>query len=943
MGSGGVVPPAGQFLGKSILQVIFGISAMLDETIKCVLGPTNTGKTFYAVDRMLGHASGMIGFPLRLLARENYDKIVARIGASQVALITGEEKIIPANARYFCCTVEAMPLERDVDCMVIDEIQLAADKERGHVFTDRLLHARGRRETMFLGAETMRPLLAKLFGNAEYVRRERFSRLSYAGQKKVTRLQRRSAIVTFSAANVYRLAELVRRQRGGAAIVMGALSPRTRNAQVELYQNGDVDFMIATDAIGMGLNMDISHVALAEDTKFDGQGMRHLAASEIAQIAGRAGRHMTDGTFGVTEDCQPFEQEIIDQIEAHSFPAVTFVYWRNRKLDFTSIRGLLASLEAKAPYPFLLRKTDAVDHVTLASLAERDEVRALADNPGRIRLLWDVAQIPDFRNIMTDSHVVMLARIFDDLARNGQLDTSWVTAQINHLDRLDGDIDTLMARISHIRTWTYITHKSGWLEAKQDWQALAKSIEDRLSDELHTRLTQRFVDRRAAHLSRRLKESANLMAAVRLDGTVLVEGEEVGTLTGFSFVPSLNAGVGDSDERTMILSAARKGLPDEIERRVSALVISATPAFSLDNKGVVSWRGAEIARLRGSEILYQPTVQLIDSDLLSDDQKARIASRLVQFVTEHVQEVLPKLSALHAPESLLAPENAAAQNMANTEQPASAEQPETEDAKPAREPAELSGAAKGILFQLYEGLGTVSRQQLADQMKALAETDKPLLARLGIRMGVENLFMPDMLKPAPIKLKLLLFSLFHNEWPASGLPPEGRVSFDNPDDASTAYWRVAGFQPIGSKIMRVDMIERVSALVRAAARAGSFAVSDDMMSLAGVGRDEMGRMIADLGFISAGEQASEDPEKPAIQLFQRPKRQRSSQHRPAQNRPAQNNRPSGQKQGAGRHKQQKARGGKPRHGGGGASHAPSHKPKEMDPNSPFAVLAALKK
>jgi len=931
---------------------------MLDETIKCVLGPTNTGKTFYAVDRMLGHASGMIGFPLRLLARENYDKIVARIGASQVALITGEEKIIPANARYFCCTVEAMPLERDVDCMVIDEIQLAADKERGHVFTDRLLHARGRRETMFLGAETMRPLLAKLFGNAEYVRRERFSRLSYAGQKKVTRLQRRSAIVTFSAANLYRLAELVRRQRGGAAIVMGALSPRTRNAQVELYQNGDVDFMIATDAIGMGLNMDISHVALAEDTKFDGQGMRHLTASEIAQIAGRAGRHMTDGTFGVTEDCQPFEQEIIDQIEAHSFPAVTAIYWRNRKLDFTSIRGLLASLDAKAPYPFLLRKTDAVDHVTLASLAERDEVRALADSPGRIRLLWDVAQIPDFRNIMTDSHVVMLARIFDDLARNGQLDTGWVTAQINHLDRVDGDIDTLMARISHIRTWTYITHKSGWLEAKQDWQALAKAIEDRLSDELHIRLTQRFVDRRAAHLSRRLKESANLMAAVRLDGTVLVEGEEVGTLTGFSFVPSLNAGVGDSDERAMILSAARKGLPDEIERRVSALVISATPAFSLDNKGVVSWRGAEIARLRGSEILYQPSVQLIDSDLLSDDQKARITGRLVQFVTEYVQQLLPKLSLLNSPERLLVRPETSSEDLLlaevpepadiadatdiATEEPAEkTEKTENTEKTEKTEPAELSGAAKGILFQLYEGLGTVSRQQLAEQMRALAETDKPLLARMGIRMGVENLFMPEMLKPAPIKLKLLLFSLFHNEWPESGLPPEGRVSFDNPDDASAAYWRVAGFQPLGSKIMRVDMIERVSALVRAAARAGSFAVSDDMMSLAGVGRDEMGRMIGDLGFVSAGEQASEDPEKPAIQLFQRPKRQRASQNRTSQNRP-QHNRPAGQKQGAGRHKQQNTRAGKPRHGGGG-THDGLRKPKEIDPNSPFAVLAALKK
>lgn len=917
---------------------------MLDETIKCVLGPTNTGKTFYAIDRMLGHASGMIGFPLRLLARENYDKIVARIGVGQVALITGEEKITPPHARYFCCTVEAMPLERDVDCMVIDEVQLAADKERGHVFTDRLLHARGRKETLFLGSETMRPLLAKLFGGAELVRRERFSKLSYAGQKKVTRLQRRSAIVTFSAANVYRIAELVRRQRGGAAIVMGALSPRTRNAQVDLYQNGDVDFMIATDAIGMGLNMDISHVALAEDVKFDGSHMRQLHAHEIAQIAGRAGRHMTDGTFGVTEECNPLEQEIIDQVEFHQFAAVKAVYWRNRKLDFTSLRGLIASLETKPPYPFLMRKLDAVDHITLIALSEREDVAKLADSPGRLRLLWDVAQIPDFRNMMTDNHVVMLAQIFGYLAKNGKLDSSWVSSQISHLERLDGDIDTLMARISHIRTWTYITHKSGWLESKQDWQALAKSIEDKLSDELHERLTQRFVDRRAAHLSRRMKESANLMAAVRLDGTVLVEGEEVGSLNGFTFIPNVSSNGLESDERTMILSAARKGLPDEIERRVSALVISASPAFSVDEKGVVSWRGAEIARMKSAEQLYQPHLQLIDSDLLNDDHKNRIADRLSLFVKEHVHTILGNLALFSDIEALETKLKTAAQTGTDKGRPAevaannlaAAEGAKNEEKTAADEPSQtvqsvpFSGAAKGILFQLYENLGTVSRHQLHEQMKSLEDTDKPKLARLGIRLGVENIFMPDMLKPAPIKLRALLFSLHHQQWPENGIPPEGRVKFDDPNTADAAYWRATGYQPLGQKVMRVDMIERVSALVRAAARSGPFAVSEEMMSLAGMSREEMGQIVLDLGFVTAGEQPSEDAEKPAIPLYQRAKTRRQSSDRPRSSKPkaAQRNKP---KHG---HRQAK---------GKTSANPKRSAPEQIDPNSPFAVLAALKK
>ena len=911
-----------------------------DPQLKFVLGPTNTGKTFYAVDRMMGYPSGMAGFPLRLLARENYDKMVAKLGASRVALITGEEKIIPPNASYFCCTVEAMPLTRDVDCLIVDEIQLCGDKDRGHVFTDRLLHARGRQETLFLGADTMRPILQQLFPDGEFVYRERLSRLSYAGHKKASRLPRRSALVAFSASEVYRLAELVRRQRGGTAVVMGALSPRTRNAQVELFQNGDVDFMIATDAIGMGLNMDIGHVALADDIKFDGRSVRHLYPAEIAQIAGRAGRHTTDGTFGTTEGCRTFEQELIDAVEGHRFAPVRGLYWRNRKLNFNSLDGLLNALEAPPPSPLMMKKADADDHLTLAALADNDEVRSLADNPGRLRLLWDVVQIPDFRQSMTDSHVVMLTRIFTELASDGRLKKDWVSSQLQHLDRLDGDIDTLMTRIAHIRTWTYITHKTGWTDDAEGWPELARAIEDRLSDELHNRLTQRFVDRRAAHLSRRLKESVPLLASVRLDGSVLVEGEEVGSLHGFSFIPSL----AESEEKAIILAAARKGLPDEIERRVAALSISADPAFKLDAKGQLFWREAVIARLVKSEVLYAPRVEVADSDLLSHDQRARIRDRLNQFINDHVMEVLKPLMLLAKPESLLNPE---AQQESTNVSPIS-EKTITDDtgenqAGDAPAPKPLSGAAKGLLYQLYEGLGTMPRRLLADQIKELSEADKPILARAGIRMGIENLFLPAMLKPAPIALRVLLFSLYHQNFPLCGAPPEGRVSFSLDEEAGEkmpedSYWLAAGYCRLGARIMRVDMVERVAALVRAAAREGQFEISDEMLSLAGVGREEMALILSDLGCKQVSERPSDDPEKPSIAIFERQKRKSA---KPQQGLKAHPDKAHNAKAGKGARRRP--------NGNTNNSQTRTSSPnrqnnaKQPDPNSPFAVLAALKK
>ncbi|MCH8000222.1 MAG: disulfide oxidoreductase, partial [Proteobacteria bacterium] len=545
------------------------MSSFAHSRVTAVLGPTNTGKTYLAIERMLGHRSGMIGFPLRLLARENYDRVVAIKGARQVALVTGEEKIVPPSARYFLCTVESMPLDRPVAFLGVDEIQLCADPDRGHVFTDRLLHARGLEETMFLGAETIRPILRRLVPEAEAVTRPRFSTLAYSGARKLTRLPPRSAVVAFSAAEVYAMAELLRRQRGGTAVVLGALSPRTRNAQVAMFEAGEVDYLVATDAIGMGLNLDLDHVAFAKLVKFDGRVVRRLTPAEVGQIAGRAGRHMSDGTFGTTGEVGALEPELVEAVEAHRFDPLRALHWRNRDLDFRSPRLLLRALERPPPAPELIRVREADDLTALAALARDPEIAELADHPGAVRLLWEVCQIPDFQKILSDQHARLLGRIYRFLAvGDGCLPEDWVARQIDRIDRSDGDIDTLTARIARIRTWTYVANRGDWLGDAGHWQERTRAIEDKLSDALHERLTQRFVDRRAAALVRRLRAGDDLLAAVKADGEVVVEGEFVGRLEGFRF--RLDGTVEDEDAKAL-LTAARRALAGEIPARVRRL------------------------------------------------------------------------------------------------------------------------------------------------------------------------------------------------------------------------------------------------------------------------------------------------------------------------------------------------------------------------------------
>src|SRR5437879_1785017 len=536
--------------------------------VTAVLGPTNTGKTHLAIERMLAHSSGVIGLPLRLLAREVYNKIADRAGPEAVALVTGEEKIKPKNPRFWVSTVEAMPRDLDVSFLAVDEIQIAADLERGHVFTDRILHRRGRDETLLLGAATMRPIIEKLLPGASIVTRPRLSTLEFAGDRKITRQPRRTAIVAFSADEVYAIAELIRRQRGGAAVVLGALSPRTRNAQVELYQSGDVEYLVATDAIGMGLNLDVDHVAFASDRKFDGYQFRRLNAAELAQVAGRAGRAMRDGTFGTTGRCPPFETELAQALESHSFEPVKVLQWRNTALDFTSIGALQASLAETPKQNGLTRAPIAEDILVLEHAARDDEIRFLANSRQAVERLWDVCQVPDYRKISPATHAELATTLYGFLMREGTIPTDWFARQVEEADRADGDIDTLSNRIAHIRTWTFAANRPDWLVDPEHWQGVARAVEDKLSDALHDRLTERFVDRRTSVLMRRLRENATLETNIGKTGEVVVEGHIIGRLDGFVFTPAASAA---GSEAKALASAAQKALAGEIGARATRL------------------------------------------------------------------------------------------------------------------------------------------------------------------------------------------------------------------------------------------------------------------------------------------------------------------------------------------------------------------------------------
>ena len=776
--------------------------------IAAVLGPTNTGKTHYAIERMLGHRTGMIGLPLRLLAREVYDKVVAARGPGTVALVTGEERIVPPRAQYWICTVEAMPEGMGCDFVAIDEIQLCADPERGHVFTDRLLRMRGLHETLFLGSDTMRGPINALVKGCEFIRRERMSQLGYLGSKKISRMPARSAIVGFSVDNVYAIAELIRRTKGGAAVVMGALSPRTRNAQVDLYQNGEVDYLVATDAIGMGLNLDIDHVAFSSLTKFDGRRMRPLQPNELAQIAGRAGRGMKPGTFGTTGDAGRIPDDWVEAITSHSFTPLRKLNWRNPKLNFGSIQGLAHSLELSPNDEWLAKAREADDLMALKTLGQEAEVQARATNPRSVQLLWDVCRIPDFRGISHAEHAGLLQVIFQHLHERGEIPRDFLARQIKRIDRTDGDIDTLSKRLAFIRTWTYVAQRRGWVDDESHWREATRAVEDALSDALHERLTQRFVDRRTSVLLRRLKQKEALLAEVNDKGEVTVEGEFVGRLEGFRFRQDQGA---TGQEAKTLKQASLQALAPHFHLRADRFYNAPDTEIDFTEQGGLMWGEQAVGKLAKGDDPLKPRVVAFVDDTAGPDVVQKVERRLQHFIDR-------KIAALFEP--LL--------NMQRDET--------------------LTGLARGFAFRMVEALGILPRQLVADEVKQLDQDARGALRKHGMRFGQYTIFMPLLLKPAPTRLRLVLWSLFNDLDTFPEAPPPGLVTVPNIRDVPMQHYSLAGYRPAGERAIRIDMLERLADLLRAQDSRGGFEANADMLSITGMTLEQFADLMQGLGY-----------------------------------------------------------------------------------------------
>ena len=781
-----------------------------ESKIVAVLGPTNTGKTYYAIERMLGYKSGIIGLPLRLLAREVYDKITKIRGLSCVALVTGEERIVPATAKYWICTVEAMPENLSVECLIVDEIQLSADLERGHIFTDRLLKSRGKLETIFLGAETMREPIKSLIPDVLLQSRKRMSSLTYAGSKKISRMPPRSAIVSFSVDNVYGIAELIRRQKGGAAVVMGALSPRTRNAQVELYQNGDVDYIVATDAIGMGLNLDINHVAFSSISKFDGRSMRFLAPNELAQIAGRAGRGMSDGSFGETGEVGSLDENIVQAIVEHRFKPLRKLMWRNSELSFLSIETLINSLDKKTDSEVLVKAREADDFIALKTLSQSSDLQVRIKDKQSIKLLWDVCRTPDFRGISSIEHANLLEEIFKFLHEFSAIPDDWIGHQVKRLDKIDGDIDVLSKRLAFIRTWTYVAQRRSWLHDDDHWRGVTRAVEDRLSDALHERLTQRFVDRRTSVLLRRLKQKEALLAEVNENGEVNVEGEFIGKLEGFRFRQDKDT---TAEEAKTIKSASLQALLPHFNLKADKFYNAPDTEIDFTDQGGLMWGDQAIGKMiAGDDIMHPKVVAFVDNEA-GTEVLGKVERRLQHFVDRKVSVLFEPLLNL-------------------------------------QKDGEITGLAKGFGFQLYESLGILRRQNVSKEVKSLDQDARSLLRKHGVRFGQFTVFMPLLLKPAPTRLRLILWALSQNlaEFPEA--PPPGLVTVPANKEAPENYDDMAGYRNAGERAIRIDMLERLADLLRVEDSRGGFEANADMLSITGMTLEQFANLMEGLGYSS---------------------------------------------------------------------------------------------
>ncbi|HEX5257840.1 MAG TPA: helicase-related protein [Sphingomicrobium sp.] len=803
-----------------------------DAPVRAILGPTNTGKTHLAIERMCGHSSGVIGFPLRLLAREVYDRVVAMKGEKQVALLTGEERIVPPQARYFLCTAESMPvsggdthhdgdLQRDFAFAAIDEAQLGIDPERGHVFTDRMLRARGREETLILGSEALKPIVRELLPEAEIVTRPRFSTLRYAGSVKLSRLPQRSAVVAFSAEQVYALAEMLRRFKGGAAVVMGALSPATRNAQVAMFQRGEVDYLVATDAIGMGLNMDVTHVAFAGLEKFDGRRERRLTIAEMAQIAGRAGRHQRDGSFGtlgLTEESGGLTEAEIDAIEEHRFRPLDFVHWRNAELDFTDVAALIRSLEEKSGDPVLRPAPEAIDLAVLKLIAEDPAI--VIRKGAQARRLWAVCGLPDFRKVGPMHHARMVRRLFSYIGEGGHIPHEWFAAEVTRLDNMSGDIEALADRLAGIRSWAYIAHRADWLKEPARWAERTREVEGRLSDALHERLTQRFVDRRTAVLVRDIgaRGSDALPVTVAADGEVSVGPEPIGHLTGFEFRVDPSARFAD---KRLLLAAAERRLGDELDRRANTLIEAPDESFALlieEGGGLaVAWQNDVLARLAPGRSLLEPALRTARAlDRLSAQTRAALRARLERWVDGQVHRHLRALELLAAA---------------------------------AGDPASSPGI-RALAAMLTDAGGALPRKAALSAIAHLEQPDRQALHRLRVRLGPLDVFLPPLLKPTAQQWRAALLSVRQGQrMPA--LPPAGAATLGadaDPRGASLAYRRA------GRTWVRIDLADRLASHARKVRSAGGADPVDAALATSlGLDEEAIGRLMNEIGFARAGD------------------------------------------------------------------------------------------
>jgi len=779
-----------------------------DAQVVAVLGPTNTGKTTYAIERMLAHRTGVIGLPLRLLAREVYDRIVALRGPSVVALVTGEERIVPPRTQYWVCTVEAMPEGMGADLVAVDEIQLCADPERGHVFTDRLMRSRGQHETLFMGSDTMRGTIAALVPEAQFMRRDRMSELTYSGAKKISRMRPRSAIVGFSVENVYAIAELIRRQKGGAAVVMGALSPRTRNAQVAMYQNGEVDYLVATDAIGMGLNLDVDHVAFSALSKFDGRRMRPLGPNELAQIAGRAGRGLKSGTFGVTGEAGPLDDGVARAIMDHQFTPQNKINWRNSSLQFGSIDRLIKTLEQAPNDERLVKAREADDLRALKALAEDAEIAARCTDGPSVRLLWDVCRIPDFRGISHAEHAGLLEQIFNYLHQRQGIPDDWLARQIKRIDRTDGDIDALSKRLAFIRTWTYVTQRKGWTSDESHWRARARVVEDRLSDALHERLTQRFVDRRTSVLLRRLGQKEAMVADVNETGEVTVEGEFVGKLDGFRF--RADKGAGAAEDKT-IKTAALQALAPQFHLRADRFYNAPDTEIDFTEQGGLMWGTSAVGKLVAGADPLKPQVSVFVDDVAGADVAEKVQRRLQHYIDRKIAALFEPLLALSRDE-------------------------------------ELTGLARGFAFRMVENFGLLPRASVADEVKSLDQDARAALRKHGIRFGQFTIFMPLLLKPAPTRLRLVLWSISKGLTEFPEAPPPGLVTIPVEKGAPEGADTMSGYRNAGERAIRIDMLERLADMLRAEDSRGGFEAKADMLSITGMTLEQFAVLMEGLGY-----------------------------------------------------------------------------------------------